>query len=145
MSSLPTKLTLNVVTPVRELVHEDVDEVQLPAKTGEIGVLPGHAPLLTELGLGEMRFKQDGRVQYLAIVDGFAEVLPDRVIVLAEVGERADDIDLERAKEALERAQKRLSQPGAAGIDWDRASVALARALMRMQVTQHGGALVDHE
>jgi F-type H+-transporting ATPase subunit epsilon len=144
MSALPNKLTLSVVTPERELVHEEVDEVQLRAKRGYLGILPGHAPLLTELGMGELRYKQEGRPQYLAIVDGFAEVLPERVIVLAEIGECAGDIDLERAQQALERARKRLSQP-AAEIDWDRAAVALARALLRVQVAQRGGAMSDHE
>ncbi len=145
MSALPSKLTLNVVTPEHELVHEEVDSVEIPAKRGYIGVLPGHAPLLTEVGLGELRYKKGGQLHWLAVVDGYAEVLPDRVIVLAEIGERAEEIDIDRAKAALERARKRLGQPGAPGIDWDRASLALARALLRVQVAAHGGAASDHE
>ncbi len=144
MSGLPTKLTLNVVTPDHELVHEDVDEVQIPARKGYLGILPGHAPLLTELGIGDLRFKQGGRTEHVAIIQGYAEVLPDRVIVLAEVGERADQIDLQRAKAALERARKRLGQPTTQGIDWERAATALARAELRCQISEHGGATSDH-
>ena len=145
MNELPKTLRLEVVTPEHELVHQDVDMVQIPASKGFIGVLPGHAPLLTELGVGELTYKHEGRAEHLSIIHGYAEVLPDRVIVLAEVGERAGDIDLDRAKEALDRARKRLGQPPTADMDWDRASAALARALLRVQVAQHGGAASDHE
>ncbi len=144
MSGLPNKLTLNVVTPDHELVHEEVDQVQIPASKGYLGILPGHAPLLTALGVGDLRFSQGGRVEHVAIIQGYAEVLPDRVIVLAEVGERADQIDRERARAALERARKRLGQPGTPGIDWDRAAAALARAELRCQISEHGGATSDH-
>jgi len=144
MSGLPTKLTLNVVTPDHELVHEEVDEVQIPASRGYLGVLPGHAPLLTELGVGDLRYKQSGRVEHVAIIQGYAEVLPDRVIILAEVGERADQIDRQRAKAALERARKRLGQANTPGVDWDRAAAALARAELRCQISEHGGSSSDH-
>lgn len=143
--TLPAKLTLNVVTPEHELVHAEVDSVEIPAKKGYIGVLPGHAPLLTELGLGELRFKKDGRTSWLAIIDGYAEVLPNRVIVLAEVGERAEEIDIERAKAAAERARKRLGHASESDIDWERASLALARATLRVQVAEHGGSVADYE
>jgi F-type H+-transporting ATPase subunit epsilon len=144
MSALPTKLTLEVVTPEHELVHEEVDEVQLPAQRGCLGILPGHAPLLTELGVGEMRFRQGADTFYLCIINGYAEVLPDRVIVMAEVGERAADIDPDRARDALKRAQERLARAGQ-GVDWERASLALERAQARMQVADHGGSAADHE
>ena len=83
MSELPKTLRLEVVTPEHELVHEEVESVELRARKGYIGVLPGHAPLLTELGVGELRYKQGGNTERLAIIHGYAEVLPDRVIVLA--------------------------------------------------------------
>jgi F-type H+-transporting ATPase subunit epsilon len=145
MSELPRSLHLEVVTPDHELVHEVVDAVELRAKQGYLGVLPGHAPLLTELGVGELRYKQGGKTAYLSIVHGYAEVLPDRVIVLAEVGERGGDIDLERARAALERARKRLGQPGVPGMDWDRAAAAYQRAALRLDVAGHGGSVADHE
>ena len=145
MSELPKTLWLEVVTPEHELVHEEVETVELRAKKGYIGVLPGHAPLLTELGVGELRYKQGGRMQRLAVIHGYAEVLPNRVIVLAEIGECAEGIDLKRAKAARERAQKRLGQPGTQGIDWERAAEAFDRAALRVSVAGHGGAMADHE
>lgn len=145
MSELPKTLRLEVVTPDHELVHEEVEAVELRAKKGYIGVLPGHAPLLTELGVGELRYKHAGRTERLAIIHGYAEVLPNRVIVLAEVGERAEEIDLERARAARERAQKRLGQPGGPGIDWTRAAAALERAALRLEVAAHGGSMADHQ
>jgi len=144
MSGLPNKITLNVVTPESDLVHEEVDSVEIPAKKGYIGVLPGHAPLLTELGMGDLRFKQGARTEHLAVIQGYAEVLPDRVIVLAEIGERAGSIDLERAKAARERARKRLGEATRAEIDWARAAAALARAELRCQIAEHSGSSADH-
>ncbi len=143
--SLPSKLILEVVTPEHELVHEEVDEVQLPARRGYLGILPGHAPLLTELGVGELRFKQGGETYYLAIVNGYAEVLPDRVIVMAEVGERAADIDADRARDALKRAEERLASLSAKDVDWERAALALERARVRMETATHGGSVADSE
>jgi len=143
MSALPKKITLSVVTPENELVHEQVDAVEVPAKKGYIGVLPGHAPLLTELGMGDLRFKIGARTEHLAVIQGYAEVLPDRVIVLAEIGERASQINLERARAARERARKRLGEGASFGIDWDRAAAALARADLRCQIAEHGGSSSD--
>jgi ATP synthase, F1 epsilon subunit (delta in mitochondria) len=88
------KLALHIVTPQRLLAEEQVEEVQLPARRGYLGILPGHAPLLTELGVGDLTYRLGKDVYHLAIVHGFAEVLPDRVIVLAEIGERAEEIDV---------------------------------------------------
>ena len=132
-------IQLVVVTPVSQLLSEAVTEVQLPGADGYLGVLPGHAPLITELGIGELTYKAaNGQAGLLAIIRGFAEVLPERVSVLAETAERPEDIDLNRAKEALKRAQERIAAGG--DIDWDRASASLQRALVRLQVvSKHQG------
>jgi F-type H+-transporting ATPase subunit epsilon len=132
-------IQLVVVTPVSQLLSEAVSEVQLPGADGYLGVLPGHAPLITELGIGELTYKTaSGQTGLLAIIRGFAEVLPQRVSVLAETAEFPEDIDLNRAKEALKRAQERIAAGG--DIDWDRASASLQRALVRLQVvSKHQG------
>jgi F-type H+-transporting ATPase subunit epsilon len=133
-------IQLVVVTPERQLLSEAVSEVQLPGADGYLGVLPGHAALITQLGIGELSFRRaGGGSELLAIVRGFAEVLPDRVSVLAEIAERAEDIDIKRAQDALKRAQERIAK-GGENIDWDRASMALQRALVRIQVvSKHQG------
>lgn len=134
---LPESITLIVVTPERQLLREMVVEVTFPGLEGELGVLPGHAPLLTELGIGELKYKtgQAGQATSLAIMRGFAEVLPDRVTLLAETAERAEEIDVERAERAAARAKERLAQPKPE-IDWARAEIALQRALIRIQVAK---------
>ncbi len=139
------KLTLEIVTPERQLAEEHVEEVQLPARNGYLGILPGHAPLLTELGVGDLTYRLGKDVYHLAVVHGFAEVLPGRVIVLAEIGERAEEIDTGRARDALKRAEERLAKHGVQGVDWERALAALERARVRMDVATHGGASADHE
>ena len=128
-------IQLVIVTPKRQLLRESVGEVQLPGANGYLGVLPGHAPLMTELGIGELTYPgAPGKEPvHLAILSGFAEVLPDRVTVLAETAEFAQEIDVARAEAARARAEKRLAS-GDTNIDWDRASVALQRALIRIQV-----------
>jgi F-type H+-transporting ATPase subunit epsilon len=132
-------IQLVVVTPVNKLLSEAVTEVQLPGADGYLGVLPGHAPLITELGIGELTYKTaNGQTGLLAIIRGFAEVLPERVSVLAETAERPEDIDVNRAQQALQRAQERIAKGG--DIDWDRASASLQRALVRIQVvSKHQG------
>ena|SRR5579863_2352449 len=132
---LPEAIELIVVTPERQLLRERTVEVQLPGADGYLGVLPGHAPLMTEIGIGELSYHDAAGKEsaHLALVRGFAEVLPDRVTVLAETAERAEEIDLARAEAARARAEKRLAS-GDTNIDWDRASVALQRALIRIQV-----------
>jgi F-type H+-transporting ATPase subunit epsilon len=134
---LPTSLSVEVVIPEKRLVSETVNEVVLPGSEGSLGVLPGHAPLLTGLATGELVLKRGETRHYLSVVGGFAEVLPDRVTVLAEIAERAEDIDGERAGRARDRALDRLrgNQPD---IDFDRAQVALQKALIRIQVAAHG-------
>jgi len=133
-------IQLVVVTPVRQLLSESVTEVQLPGADGYLGVLPGHAPLITELGIGELTYRTaGGQSGLLAVIRGFAEVLPDRVSVLAETAERAEEIDINRAKEALKRAQELIAK-GGENVDWYRASAALQRALVRIQVvSKHQG------
>jgi F-type H+-transporting ATPase subunit epsilon len=123
---------LEVVTPERQLVKEPVEEAQIPGKGGYLGVLPGHAPLLTELGTGFMYYIAGGKKYYLSIHGGFAEVLPDRVRLLANGSERAEEIDVERARRALERAQSEMMNP-ALGVDPAAALSAIARAEARLQ------------
>lgn len=133
---LPQSIELVIVTPERQLLRDTASEVQLPGADGCLGILPGHAPLITELGVGELTYRDlAGAAHALAIMQGFAEVLPDRVSVLAETAERATEIDLARAERALKRARERLSS-GDPNIDWDRASIALQRALIRIQVAR---------
>jgi len=136
---LPDSLTLEVVTPERSLIAEvGVVEIQLPGSDGYLGILPGHAPLLTELGMGELSYRKGRDTYYAVVIHGFAEVLPDRVIVLAETAERAEEIDVERARAARERAEKHLANPDPE-MDWDSARFALERALLRLQVAARGG------
>jgi F-type H+-transporting ATPase subunit epsilon len=142
---LPDFIELVVVTPERQLLREKVVEVVVPGLDGQLGILPGHAPLMTELGIGELAYRTSvsGTPVVLAIISGFAEVLPDRVTVLAETAERAEEIDLARAEAALARAQNRLAKSDPS-IDWDRASIALQRAVIRIQVARkYRGVPVD--
>lgn len=142
---MPGAIELVIVTPERQLLREKVADVQMPGENGYLGVLPGHAPLMTELGIGELSYHDTGAKEStpIAIIRGFAEVLPDHVTILAETAERAEEIDLQRAKEALARAEKHLASNDP-NIDWDRASVALQRALIRIQVaTKRRSALVS--
>ena len=136
--ALPTKLTLEIVTPDRALLREEVDEVVVPGSQGELGVLPGHTPLLSTLKIGELWYRQGQEKHFLAIAFGFVEVLPDRVTVLAQVGERAQEIDVQRAERAKQRAEQRLAQaqPQLTQIDFDieRARIALMKSLLRLQV-----------
>jgi F-type H+-transporting ATPase subunit epsilon len=134
---LPEAIELVVVTPERQLLRETVVEVTIPGLDGAIGVLPGHAPLITELGIGEVSYRTTttSHPVLLAVVRGFAEVLPERVTLLAETAERAEEIDLARAEAAKARAEQRLASNDS-NIDWDRATVALQRALIRIQVAR---------
>jgi F-type H+-transporting ATPase subunit epsilon len=136
---LPEAIELVVVTPERQLLREKVVEVNLPGADGQLGVLPGHAPLITELGIGELSYRSAGASQPapLAVISGFAEVLGDRVTVLAESAERPKEIDIARAEEAKKRAEKRLAAAASdPDVDWDRAAVALQRSLIRIQVAR---------
>ena len=115
------------------LVHEQVDEVEIPGVDGYFGVLPGHTPLLAALSVGELWFRKGQEKTYLAIAYGFAEVLPERVTILAQLAERAEDIDVERAESARTRAAQRLDHKS--DIDYERARAALAKSLTRLQVS----------
>src|SRR5687767_9423855 len=131
--ALPTKLTLEIVTPDRALVSEQVDEVQLPGSEGYFGVLPGHTPLLATLQVGELWYRIGQEKHYLAVAFGFAEVLPDRVTVLAQIAERPGDIDVPRAEAAKKRAEERIGKP-LTDMDFERARIALMKSLIRIQV-----------
>ena len=131
--ALPSHLQLQIVSADRSLVNERVDEVEIPGADGYFGVLPGHTPLLALLGAGELWYRQGQEKHYLAIAFGFAEVLPDRVTILAEIAERASEIDVARAEAARKRAEQRIATPHL-DTDWQRARVALLKALVRLQV-----------
>jgi F-type H+-transporting ATPase subunit epsilon len=130
---LPTSLTLEIVTPDRALVAEQVDEVEVPGSGGYFGVLPGHAPLLASLQVGELWYRKGQEKHYLAIAFGFVEVLPDKVTVLAQIAERAEDIDPRRAEQAKARAEERMAGRNP-DIDFERARVAMMKSLIRLQV-----------
>jgi F-type H+-transporting ATPase subunit epsilon len=133
--ALPTKILLEIVTPDRSIVREEVDEVVVPATDGYLGVLPGHTPLLATLQVGELWYRQGQEKHYLVIAYGFVEVLPDHVTVLAQVGETAQEIDIHRAERAKQRAQERLAGPTPASeLDMERARVAMMKSLIRLQV-----------
>jgi F-type H+-transporting ATPase subunit epsilon len=136
--ALPTSLELQIVTPDRLVLKENVDEVEIPGSEGYFGVLPGHTPLLASLAIGELWYRQGQEKTYLSIAFGFAEVLPDRVTILARLAEKAGDIDLERAEAALARAQKRLAGPQQDAVDYERARTALLKSLSRLNVARIG-------
>ena len=131
--ALPTHLRLELVTPDRAVVRQAVDEVQIPGSEGYLGVLPGHTPLLTTLQVGELWFLQGGEKFYVSVAFGFAEVLPDRVTILAQIAERAEDVDVNRARDAQRRAEERLSK-SAVDIDFERAGISMMKSLIRLQV-----------
>jgi F-type H+-transporting ATPase subunit epsilon len=142
---IPDSIELIIVTPEKQLLRESVVEVVLPGAEGELGILPGHAPLMTELGIGELTYRgASGNASgVLAVIRGFVEVLGDRVTVLAETAERAAEIDLARAEAAKARAEKRMTN-GDPNIDLDRVSIALQRALIRIQIARkYRGAPVE--
>ena len=135
--ALPTHIDLQIVTPDRLLVQEQVDEVQIPGSEGYLGVLPGHTPLLASLAVGELWYRKGAEKTYLSIAFGFAEVLPERVTILARLAERAEDIDVERAETARKRAEERLTVKS--DIDYERARIALLKSLTRLQVSSRVG------
>lgn len=124
---------LEIVTPEKRVVDTAAEEVQIPGKNGYLGVLPGHAPLITELSVGEIKFRAGGQEQRLAVAWGFAEVLPEKVTILAESAERPNEINVERARKAKDRAEQRLVS-GDTEVDVDRALDALHRAETRLEV-----------
>lgn len=126
---------LEIVTPEKMVVRDQAEEMQIPGKNGYLGILPGHAPLISELAVGEISYRNGGTTHHLSVAWGFAEVLPDKVTVLAETAERADEIDVKRAQEAKQRAEERLKS-GNTEVDYGRAEIALQRAETRLDVAE---------
>lgn len=138
------ELILEVVTPEREVLRESVAEVQVPALSGYLGILPGHTPLLTELGIGPLIYKKASESGYIAVIGGFAEVLPQRVTVLAEAAERSEEIDGERARADLAEAERKLAASSSdPNTDWDALLKSVASARARLETAVHGGPLAD--
>ena len=138
-ASLPQSMAqtfqLEIVTPERLLVSDLAEEMQIPGKSGYLGVLPQHAPLITELGVGEITYRKGTETHRLAVAWGFAEVLPDKVTILAETAEKAEEIDIERAQRAKQQAEALLKK-GPEETDYLRAEVALERAITRLKVAE---------
>ena len=132
------RLTLELATPTRLMVSAEVDEVVVPGSQGYFGVLPGHAPLLATLGIGELIYRIGRDEYHVAVVGGFAEVRNDKVIILADSAEAPPDIDRGRAERARDRAEARLAGRSQEDVDYARATAALARALTRLQVAGRG-------
>ena len=126
---------LEIVTPEKKVVDTAAEEVQIPGKNGYLGVLPGHAPLITELAVGEIKFRSGSEEQRLAVAWGFVEVLPDKVTILAETAERPSEIDVERARKAKERAEQQLTS-GDTNVDVEQALNALKKAETRLEVAE---------
>ena len=131
--TLPQHLQLHIVSADRSLVSETVDEVEIPGVDGYFGVLPGHTPLLAVLQVGELWYRQGQEKHYLSIAFGFAEVQPDRVTILAQIAEKADEIDIARAEAAKKRAEERMVK-STVDMDFERARIAMMKALIRLQV-----------
>jgi len=129
------KILLEVVTPEKKVLSEQVEIVVAPGEEGEFGVLPNHIPFLTKLKVGELRFKVGGATRHAAIMGGYAEVLPDRVTVLATAAEEATEIDVIRARAARERAERRLAE-AKDRLEFVRAQAALQRAIARLKVAE---------
>jgi F-type H+-transporting ATPase subunit epsilon len=129
---------LEIVTPEKMVVKDQAEEMQIPGKNGYLGILPGHAPLISELSVGQISYRNGSETHYLCVAWGFAEVLPEKVTILAETAERGEDVDCERAQKAKERAEKRLSS-GDAEVDVPRAQDALARANSRLEAAAKEG------
>jgi len=136
--ALPTKLTLHISSP-DTTISQEVDYVSLPGSEGDFGVLPGHTPFFTSLRTGAMWYQQGGQKHYLMVSVGFVEVLPDSVTVLAQVAERAEDLDQDRAEAGMKRAEEVMSQLPHE-IDFERARLAMLRTLQQLQAeTRRGG------
>jgi F-type H+-transporting ATPase subunit epsilon len=131
--ALPSHLALEIVTPDRALVHEQVDEVEIPGADGYFGVLPGHTPMLALLAVGQLWYRKGTEKTHLSIGTGIVEVMPDRVIIIARTAEKPEEIDLDRAKAALQRAEQRLAAH-ARDLDLERAHLALLKAMTRINV-----------
>jgi len=133
--ALPEKIHLVIVTPERQLFSGLVDQVTVPSSQGYLGILPGHAPLLAELGIGNISYQVAGQSEQVFCSWGFAEVLPDRVVLLAQEAESASEIDINRAEQAKSRAEKRLASKDP-NLDFARAQLALVRAISRLEIAR---------
>jgi len=129
-------LQLEIVTPEKLAYSDEVDSVQLPGSEGELGVLPHHAPLISTLGAGELRLRKGGQEESFAIVGGFVQVLPDKVVVMAETADMASEIDLEKAQEARRKAEQVLESGFVEGADLAAARAALQASLIRIRVAE---------
>jgi F-type H+-transporting ATPase subunit epsilon len=136
-------IELEIVTPEKHVLAETVDYVEVPGQEGYMGILPGHAPLLSELGFGTLSYRKDSDVQYFAVLGGFVEVLPGRVIVLADACERAGEIDVDRARAALERAKSELAKGSSADKDTTEITRNMHRAQARIDTAAKAGASVS--
>jgi F-type H+-transporting ATPase subunit epsilon len=133
------ELLLEVVTPDRQVIKKTVDYVGAPGLLGEFGVLPGHVPFLSALGIGSVAYRSAGHTAYLFVAGGFAEVSGDKVTILAEVAELPEEIDPERARRARQRAVERLEAERRERVDYARARAALQRSIMRMKCRDEAG------
>jgi F-type H+-transporting ATPase subunit epsilon len=133
-------LAVEILTPSRILAQAQADELNVPGELGYLGILPGHTALLTKLGQGELMNRQGEQRHYMALFGGYMEVRDDQVSVLADVAERAEEIDRPRAEAARDRAEQRLRDFHGQEIDFERARAALTRAMIRLQVASHRGA-----
>ncbi len=130
-------IKVNVVTPDGSVFDSDVEMVSTKAQSGELGVLPGHIPLVAPLEIGSVRLKKDGKTELVAVSGGFLEVRPDQVTILAQAAELATDIDVERALRAKERAEQRMQEAHQEDVDFRRAQLALRRAINRLAIAEH--------
>jgi len=135
MEPLAKKVLLEVATPDHLLLSREVDEVIAPGSEGEFGVLPGHAHFLSMLKIGELRYRVGDQTNYMSVLWGFAEVTPTKVTILAEIAEKAEDIDVERAQAAVERAEQRL-QVGGLPSDLKEAQISLEKARLRQRIAE---------
>ncbi len=131
---MDNKIRLDIVTPHGLVLSEDVDEIAATGSEGEFGVLPGHVPFITTLKIGMLIVKKDNKTDFVFVNSGYAEVTSGKVIILADSAERAEDIDVERAKAAMKRAEERLQQ--ADRVDFGRATAAIERATIRIQIAE---------
>ena len=131
------KLNLEIMTPERRVLSEKVDEIVVPGLEGELGILPQHTPLISQLQTGILSYRQGTEKKLVHVSGGFVEVLPDQVAVLSDVAERPEEIDIERARKARERAETRIAT-GGDDIDFRRAELKLQRAMIRIQLASKG-------
>jgi len=129
-------LTVSIVTPDGPVYESDVEMVSTKAKSGELGILPGHIPMVAPLEIGAVRLMKDGNTELVAVSGGFLEVRPEKVTILAQAAEKSNEIDVERALQAKERAEKRLQESKQENIDFKRAELALRRAMNRINVAE---------